>query len=48
MKTVERATPPPAPIDYRETRHFRLYQDFTVDPEAFIADALRDEDESLF
>ncbi len=37
-----------APIEYRETRHFRLYQDFTIDPEAFIADALRDEDESLF
>ena len=29
-----------APVDYRDTSHFRLYQDFTVDPEQFIADAL--------
>ncbi len=26
-----------------ETRHFRLYQDFTVDPEDFVARALQDE-----
>ncbi len=37
-----------AQIDYRETSHFRLYQDFTVDPEAFVAEALADEDESQF
>ncbi|CTQ48401.1 AAA family ATPase [Jannaschia donghaensis] len=36
------------PVDYRETRHFRLYQDFTVDPEGFVAEALRDEDQSQF
>lgn len=31
-------------VDYRDTQHFRLYQSFTVDPEDFIADALRGED----
>ena len=36
------------PVDYRDTRHFRLYQDFTVDPEAFIAEALADETDSQF
>lgn len=34
--------------DYRQTRHFKLYQDFTADPEAFIAEALADEDDSQF
>ncbi|MHA6731538.1 AAA family ATPase [Devosia sp. A369] len=29
---------------YRQTQHFKLYQDFTADPEDFIATALRDED----
>lgn len=37
-----------APVDDRDTRHFRLYQDFTVDPEAFVAAALADRDESQF
>ncbi len=37
-----------APVDYRETPHFRLYQDFTVDPDAFIAEAMADETESQF
>lgn len=37
-----------APVDYRDTRHFRLYQDFTIDPEAFIAEALTDDTDSLF
>ncbi len=36
------------PVDYRETSHFRLYQDFTIDPEAFIAEAIADETESQF
>jgi predicted ATPase len=36
------------PVDYRETSHFRLYQEFTVDPEAFIAEAIADETESQF
>lgn len=35
-------------VDYRDTSHFRLYQDFTIDPEQFIADALKDEQDSLF
>ena len=30
-------------IDYRQTSHFKLYRDFTVDPEDFIAEALREE-----
>lgn len=30
-----------APEHYRDTHHCRLYQDFTVDPEQFLADALR-------
>lgn len=30
--------------NYRQTQHFKLYQDFTADPEDFIATALRDED----
>ena len=33
-------------IDYRQTSHFKLYRDFTLDPEEFIAGALREE--SLF
>ncbi len=36
------------PVDYRDTSHFRLYQDFTIDPEAFIAEAIADETESQF
>lgn len=36
------------PVDYRETSHFRLYQDFSTDPEAFIAEAMLDETESQF
>lgn len=31
-------------IDFRETSHFKLYQSFTVDPEQFISDAIRDDD----
>ena len=27
-------------IDYRQTRHFRLYREFASDPQGFIADAL--------
>jgi predicted ATPase len=30
------------------TRHFRLYQDFTSDPEAFVAEALADTDDRRF
>lgn len=36
------------PVDYRDTSHFRLYQDFTVDPDAFISEAIADETESQF
>lgn len=36
------------PVDYRETSHFRLYQDFSIDPETFIAEAIADETESQF
>jgi len=32
-----------APVELHETDHFRLYQSFTVDPEDFIAHALRDD-----
>lgn len=35
-------------IDYRDTQHFKLYQSFTVDPEDFIAEALRDTDHAQF
>jgi predicted ATPase len=35
-------------IDFRDTPHFKLYQSFTVDPEGFMAEALRDEDNSQF
>ncbi|WP_371225233.1 AAA family ATPase [Roseovarius sp. 2305UL8-3] len=31
-------------VDYRDTQHFKLYQSFTVDPEDFILQALREED----
>jgi len=31
-------------IDYRDTGHFKLYRDFTVDPEDFVAEALREDD----
>ena len=34
--------------DYRDTPHFKLYQSFTIDPEAFISEAIRDEDQSQF
>jgi predicted ATPase len=34
--------------DYRDTQHFKLYQSFTVDPEDFISEALRDFDQSQF
>lgn len=36
------------PVDYRDTKHFRLYQDFTVDPEAFVAEALKGEQGELW
>lgn len=29
-------------VDYRETKHFKMYQSFTVDPEGFIEDAFRE------
>ena len=29
-----------AEVNYRDTKHFRLYQSFTADPEGFIEDAL--------
>ncbi|HEX5933201.1 MAG TPA: ATP-binding protein, partial [Pseudorhizobium sp.] len=32
-----------AETELRQTRHFRLYQDFASDPEDFIERALRDE-----
>lgn len=32
-----------APIDYRETEHFRLYQSFATDPDVFINHALRND-----
>lgn len=35
-------------IDFRDTQHFKLYQSFTIDPEDFIAEALRDEDSFQF
>jgi len=35
-------------VDFRETRHFRLYQSFVVDPLGFVAEALVDEDDSQF
>ncbi|MEL6883349.1 MAG: AAA family ATPase [Pseudomonadota bacterium] len=34
-----------AEIDYRRTSHFKLYQSFTVDPDEFISDALRGEED---
>ena len=34
--------------NYRDTPHFKLYQSFTIDPEAFISEAIRDEDQSQF
>nr|WP_239479552.1 AAA family ATPase [Actibacterium sp. 188UL27-1] len=33
---------------YQDTRHFRLYRSFTLDPEAMIAEALAREDDDLF
>lgn len=35
-------------IDYRDTQHFKLYQSFTIDPEGFIAEAIRDDDHAQF
>jgi predicted ATPase len=32
------------PVELRDTDHFRLYQDFIVDPEDFISRALKDPD----
>jgi predicted ATPase len=32
-----------AKIELRETRHFKLYQDFTIDPDDFVDRALRNE-----
>lgn len=37
-----------ARVDYRDTQHFKLYQSFTIDPEEFIAEAIRDDDDALF
>ncbi len=37
-----------AEVDYRETPHFKLYRSFTSDPEEFIAEAIRDGDQSQF
>ena len=36
-----------ADTDYRQTQHFKLYQSFTVDPEEFIAAALRGSQDGL-
>ena len=36
------------PVDFRQTRHFRLYQSFVVDPLGFVNEALADEDDSHF
>ena len=36
-----------AAVDYRQTRHFKLYQAFTADPGGFIHDAIADEDSGL-
>ena len=33
------------PTDLRQTRHFRLYRDFTADPQGFIAEALAEPDD---
>lgn len=33
-----------AEIDYRSTQHFKLYQEFTYDPEHFIEEALKTEE----
>ena len=33
--------------DFRQTRHFKLYQSFTADPEAFVAAALEGDDDAL-
>jgi predicted ATPase len=35
-------------VDYRDTQHFKLYQSFTADPEDFIAEAIRDEEDTQF
>ncbi len=32
-----------APVDYRETAHFRLYREFPADPEGLVAEALAQE-----
>ncbi|MCP4185145.1 MAG: AAA family ATPase [Hyphomicrobiales bacterium] len=34
--------------DYRSTQHFKLYQSFTVDPEEFVSEVIRDEDQSQY
>ncbi|MEO0504227.1 MAG: AAA family ATPase [Pseudomonadota bacterium] len=34
-----------AEVDYRDTSHFKLYQSFTIDPDAFVSDALRGEED---
>lgn len=34
--------------DFRDTQHFKLYQSFSIDPEEFIAEAIRDDDQSQF
>lgn len=33
---------------YLDTRHFRMYRSFVIDPEGFIKDALEQDDEDLF
>ena len=35
-------------VDYRQTQHFQMYQDFTIDPQEFISQALADEEIDLF
>jgi predicted ATPase len=35
-------------VDYRNIQHIKLYQSFTVDPEDFIAEAIRDEGNTQF
>lgn len=33
--------------DFKQTKHFKMYQEFTIDPEEFVAEALRDSDDGL-
>ncbi|NBZ89607.1 AAA family ATPase [Stagnihabitans tardus] len=37
-----------AQTDYRQTRHFKLYRDFTADPQSFVTEVLEDTTDSQF